>query len=192
MWEGMNVIKNNESPIGIGIVWMCPECIDINIREGLFEKAKDQTKEIIVNRDNKRKRDEIIVAAEIHTEVNEKLNSAMRAKLNAERNKKLNRDKDQGEEVIVVLEEGINIEETNKAQNKKHPNNTRTNNMKSQKICIYWQRGRCKFEERCWYLHPKKCEDILKFGECYNLECKHIHPKMCINMNERGFCDKGR
>ena len=185
--------KNNESTIGTGIVWMCPECIDINIREGLFEKAKDQTKEIIVNKDNKRKRDEIIVAAEIHTEVSKsKLNNAMRARLNSERNKNLNRDKEQGEnEVIVVLEE-----ETNRSQNKKHPTNTntntRTNNMKSQKTCIYWKKGRCKFEERCWYLHPKKCEDILKFGECSNLECKQIHPKMCINMNERGFCHKGK
>ena len=121
------------------------------------------------------------------------LNSAMRAKLNAERNKKLNRDKEQREiEVIVVLEEGINIEEINKDQYKKYPINTRATNLKSQKTCIYWQKGRCKFEERCWYNHPKKCEDTLKFGECFNLECKQIHPKMCINMNERGFCNKGR
>ena len=46
--------NNNESPIGIGISWICPECIDINTREGLLEKAKAQTKEMIVYGDSKR------------------------------------------------------------------------------------------------------------------------------------------
>ena len=149
--------NNSESHIGVGIVWICPECTNINIREGLFEKAKDQTKEIIVNRGNKRRRDEITVAAEIHTEVvNEsRLNSATRAKLNAERNKKPNRDKEQGEEEIIVIEEGINIEETSEAPSNKYSNHTVATKIKSQKTCIYWKKGICKFEERCWYLHPK-------------------------------------
>ena len=192
--------KNNESHIGDGIVWICPECIDINISEGFFEKAKAQSKEMIVNRDNKRKKDEIKVAAEIHREevTVGKLNSEMRAKLNAKRNNKPKRDEEQGKkEVVIVVEEGIPIEETteapsNEASREKDIMDVRTTNMKSQKTCIYWLKGRCKFEAKCWYQHPKRCENQHKFGECFNDECKELHLTMCRDMYERGICEKGR
>ena len=190
--------KNNESITGSGIIWICPECFEINMREGIIEKAKDQTIEVIVSRDNKRKRDEITVEAQVHTEeINasklNKVNSAMRAQINAERNNKPNRNQDQTNNVEVIdLDEGIHIEDISDAPSRKDTSNINTIHRKPQKPCRFWQKGRCRFEDKCWYLHQEKCDEILTYGECHKSECRLLHPDMCRSMKEKGICDNGK
>ena len=53
-------------------------------------------------------------------------------------------------------------------------------NRKTQK-CRYYNRGYCKYTEKCRFIHPKNsiCGEYLKNQKCDKEECCERHPKTC-------------
>ena len=57
--------------------------------------------------------------------------------------------------------------------------------------CPNYKFGRCEEYEVCkqTYNHPRRCRDMLTFGECRNGEnCTYYHPKICKNSMESLKC----
>jgi transcriptional regulator with PAS, ATPase and Fis domain len=58
---------------------------------------------------------------------------------------------------------------------------TKANNVnKMTKKCRYFNRGFCKYREKCRFYHPEHiCEAYLKSNNCEQKECCKRHPKRC-------------
>lgn len=64
---------------------------------------------------------------------------------------------------------------------------------KKDKICNLLKRGNCRFGERCYYKHPKICQNYEIYGKCayldgYGDDCRDLHPKICKNLKEGKGC----
>ena len=58
---------------------------------------------------------------------------------------------------------------------------------RSVKKCRYYNRGYCKYKQKCKYSHPKEiCKEYLTRETCENIECCDRHPRVCkwIDSNE--------
>ena len=54
------------------------------------------------------------------------------------------------------------------------------NHTKSLRKCRYYNRGHCKFKEKCNYFHSSSvCDTFLKDGICQEKGCNERHPKDC-------------
>ena len=50
--------------------------------------------------------------------------------------------------------------------------------------CRYYNRGHCKYRERCKFYHPRDiCKKHLESGKCDIKECSDRHPKVCKYWN---------
>ena len=50
----------------------------------------------------------------------------------------------------------------------------------SKRICRYYNRGHCKYRDRCKYVHSKQiCQGYLNSGKCDSKSCVDRHPKVC-------------
>lgn len=59
------------------------------------------------------------------------------------------------------------------------------------KICPQYEFGKCNDYHTCKlkYLHPRRCRDLLDFGECkYRSSCKCHHPKLCRKSLTNLYC----
>ena len=66
-----------------------------------------------------------------------------------------------------------------------HPTN------KSKQICPQYKFGRCKNYDICkeTYDHPRRCRDMLTFGECeFGDNCRFYHPKICKFSMDKLLC----
>ena len=61
------------------------------------------------------------------------------------------------------------------------------------KICKYHNRGYCKFNRRCRYIHVHNvCETYLKDGDCHMEGCRSRHHRRCRQTNRQtGVCIRG-
>ena len=51
---------------------------------------------------------------------------------------------------------------------------------KEVKTCRYYNKGYCKYENKCRYFHPlKTCKNHLESQKCQVKLCKERHPKVC-------------
>ena len=51
---------------------------------------------------------------------------------------------------------------------------------KSAQKCRYFNRGYCKYSDKCRFIHPRDiCRGHLKTHNCQKTECKDRHPKKC-------------
>ena len=48
------------------------------------------------------------------------------------------------------------------------------------KRCRYYNKGHCKYKEKCRFYHPKNvCKAYLDCGKCEQKDCSERHPKVC-------------
>ena len=48
------------------------------------------------------------------------------------------------------------------------------------KRCRYFNKGHCKYREKCKFYHPKTiCKNYLESGKCESTDCSDRHPKLC-------------
>ena len=62
---------------------------------------------------------------------------------------------------------------------------------KMTKKCRYFDRGYCKYNKKCRFVHPKGiCKDYLKSYKCERKECGDGHPKTCKCERNSGGCNR--
>ena len=63
---------------------------------------------------------------------------------------------------------------------------------KNRKKCRYYDRGFCKYNKKCRFLHPEGiCQDYLETLKCGGKECFQRHPKLCRWDQGKGGCKRG-
>jgi TolA-binding protein len=66
---------------------------------------------------------------------------------------------------------------------------TETKPKENDKKCRYYNRGFCKYVEKCRYFHPSEtCEKHLENFKCNEKGCMRRHPKLCKWFNNEGGC----
>ena len=66
-----------------------------------------------------------------------------------------------------------------------------TSVMEKRRKCRYFDRGYCKYKNKCRYKHPKEiCEEYFKYGKCLNKGCERRHPKTCKWLATKAGCRK--
>ena len=99
-------------------------------------------------------------------EVIEKVNSA-----NADAIKRLEEELVRRKEENVLKEVQKDIDESVNDAGK---------NEKKMKICRYFNRGYCKYKNKCRFVHSQNiCEEYLKNEKCGAKVCTDRHPKKC-------------
>ena len=62
---------------------------------------------------------------------------------------------------------------------------------KVRKRCRYYNRGYCKYKQKCRYFHPKQiCKDYLEYGGCTNKDCMERHPLRCKWLKSESGCNR--
>ena len=63
----------------------------------------------------------------------------------------------------------------------------------NRKKCRYFNRGYCKYKDKCRYTHPKDiCSEHLQSIRCENQDCLGRHPRACKWLSKQGGCKRGR
>ena len=67
-----------------------------------------------------------------------------------------------------------------------------TTEIKKRKRCRYYNRGFCKYKNKCRFAHPTKiCTIYEETGNCGDQECDKRHPKQCKWLQSIGGCQRG-
>ena len=83
------------------------------------------------------------------------------------------------EEILEELR--FNIPENTEYVADKRQHGCQERNSNSRK-CRYYNRGFCKFEQKCKFDHPKLvCEEYLQDGLCLQKKCPKRHPRHCYS-----------
>ena len=91
---------------------------------------------------------------------------------------------------ITVPKESLNIEEIEKRKSIQITidnlnveickDTSKSGPSKPVKKCRYYNRGYCKFENRCRFHHPENiCQDFVQNGICRTQQCHNRHPRDC-------------
>ena len=60
------------------------------------------------------------------------------------------------------------------------------------KKCRYFNRGYCKYKDKCRYMHPKNiCTEYLQSMKCETRDCLGRHPKTCKWWSKQDGCTRG-
>ena len=111
--------------------------------------------------------------------------------------KVINANKD----AIKRIDEEIKQIVENKLAGKTNDNNDKAKelveengiNDKNRKKCRYYDRGFCKYNKKCRFLHPEGiCQEYLKTFKCSVKECCQRHPKVCRWDQGKGGCNRGK
>ena len=87
--------------------------------------------------------------------------------------------------VALVCQSGINVihqirrsaDEKETGNNLKKQNNI---NQVQRKICRYYNKGHCKYRNKCRFYHPQNIYKVyLESGKCVSKECSDRDPKTC-------------
>ena len=101
-------------------------------------------------------------------------------------------------EAIRRIEREIKIIENSRSEHElvndatgKLDNDTISKESKKTKRCRYYNRGYCKYKDKCRFIHPKSiCQEYLRVEKCENQNCSQRHPKRCKWEESKGGCKR--
>ena len=69
---------------------------------------------------------------------------------------------------------------------------TLTSQQRDRKICRYWNRGCCRNNLECSWLHAEKdCESFIQQGYCEERSCRKRHRRICRCWARDEGCQRG-